>query len=113
LPNVRSADDLSWWETDANDGWVGRDAIPQTTMALLSEIGRTYVPFMLANAQALQSGADETVCQIDGAEYRQGPFAYQGKCLVWLRDQYAALTDIDRRAADSLLGGTGCEPLFT
>jgi len=109
---VDRMDDLSWWPVTGNDGWVGRDEIPSTTVALLHEIGRTYAPFMIANADALQSGADEMVCEIDGQEYRQGPFAYQGKCLVWLREQYAALGSTDRAAVDALLAGTGCEPLL-
>jgi glutathione S-transferase len=109
---VDMVDDLSWWSVTGNDGWVGRDEIPATTIALLHEIGRTYAPFMIANAAALRSGADEMVCEIDGEEYRQGPFAYQGKCLVWLREQYAALSAGDRVAVDRVLAGTGCEPLL-
>lgn len=109
---VDMTDDLSWWSVTGNDGWVGRNEIPATTVALLHEIGRTYAPFMIANADALQSGADEMVCEIDGQEYRQGPFAYQGKCLVWLREQYAALGSTDRAAVDTLLADTGCEPLL-
>ena len=108
---VDMVDDLSWWTCDGDEGWVGRDEIPATTVALLHEIGRTYAPFMIANAEALQSRAEEMVCEIDGEEYRQGPFPYQGKCLAWLREQYAALNDVDRAAVDALLAGTGCEPL--
>lgn len=108
---VDRTDDLSWWPVDGDAGWHERDGIAATTRALLAEIGRTYTPFMLANAEALDRGADEVVCTIDGQEYRQGTFAYQRKCLGWLRDRYAALTADDRRAVDALLAGTGCEPL--
>ena len=38
----------------------------------------------------LDTGAEEVVCEIDGAEYRQAPFPYQGKCLRWLRQGYEA-----------------------
>ena len=79
---------------------------------MLAEAGRTYAPFMVANAEALMSGADEVVCQIDGQNYRQGPFKYQGKCLTWMRDAHAALADADRARVDELLAGTGCEALF-
>lgn len=114
---VQWLDDLSWWrvdEGDAGDGagrWFTADALPQTTRALLIEAGRTYAPFMIANTDALVSGADEVVCTIDGHEYRQAPFKYQGKCLQWIRQQYAALTEDDRLRVDELLAGTGCEPL--
>jgi glutathione S-transferase len=108
---VDMLDDLSWWSCTGDDGWVGRDEIPDATTALLHEIGRTYAPFMIANAHALQAGGEEVVCEIDGREYRQGPFAYQGKCLVWLREQYAALGSADRTAVDTLLAGTGSDAL--
>jgi glutathione S-transferase len=109
---VERTDDLSWWDVDGDTGWCDRSAIPTTTIELLAEIGRTYAPFMLANAQAVTAGADEMVCEIDGNEYRQGPFAYQHKCLGWLRDRYGGLADGDRAAVDALLAGTGCEALF-
>ena len=67
---------------------------------------------MVANAAALAAGADEVVCTIDGQEYRQGPFVYQGKCLGWLRDRHDALGPDARRIVDALLAGTGCEQLF-
>ena len=79
---------------------------------LLTEAGRGYAQFMVANAKALMSGADEVVCEIDGREYRQGPFKYQGKCLGWLRDAYAALPEDGRTRVDEILDGTGCEVLF-
>ena len=78
----------------------------------MHEIGRTYAPFMVANAKALAAGADEVVCQIDKQTYRQGPFGYQGKCLQWLRQEYESLTAGDRRRVDAVLDGTGCEVLF-
>jgi glutathione S-transferase len=107
------ADDLSWLPVDGDAGWVGRDALGAPMLALLAEIGRTYAPFMVANAAALDAGADEVVCSIDGAEYRQGPFKYQGKCLQWLRQRYDALGHGARPDVDRLLDGTGCEQLFS
>ena len=105
-------DDLSWLPVAADDGWVTIEELPTATRSLLEEIGRTYAPFMVANAQALMSGADEVVCDIDGETYRQGPFAYQGKCLKWIRDEYAALSDNDRERVDTALANTGCEILL-
>jgi glutathione S-transferase len=97
----------------ADHGWVTLEDLPGATRDLLTEIGRTYAPFMVANAEALMSGADEMVCQIDGREYRQAPFGYQGKCLMWLRAAYEALTDTDRSRVDAALDGTGCDQLLT
>jgi glutathione S-transferase len=110
---IERVDDLSWWSVEGDDGWFATDALPATVHDLLLEIGRTYAPFMLANAAALDAGADEVACEIDGHEYRQGPFKYQGKCLGWLRAAYSTLDDADRATVDDLLAGTGCDTLFT
>jgi glutathione S-transferase len=106
---IERVDDLSWWAVDGDDGWFAE--LPATTTELLSEAGRTYAPFMLANAAALAEGADEMVCEIDGREYRQAPFGYQGKCLMWLREAYGSLDEDARRRVDVILAGTGCEVL--
>ena len=105
-------DDLSWLPVEGDDGWVTLEDLPTATRKLLGEIGRSYSPFMIANAQALMSGADEVVCEIDGQTYRQGPFAYQGKCLKWLRDEFSALTEGDQARVRAALDGTGCEILL-
>jgi glutathione S-transferase len=109
---IERVDDLAWWQVDGNTGWFALEDLDDTIRDLLVEIGRTYTPFMLANAAALASGADEVSCEIDDREYRQAPFKYQGKCLSWLRDAYAALDAADRTRVDTVLAGTGCEALF-
>jgi hypothetical protein len=80
--------------------------------ALFAEVGRVYAPFLLANAAALAARKERVECSIDGRAWVQQPFPYQGKCLQWLREGYAALAPGDRAAADSVLAGTGCEALF-
>ena len=104
-------EDLSGLAID-HEVWIARDAIPATLTALLSEVGRVYAPFLLGNAAALESGAERVECTIDDRKWIQKPFPYQGKCLAWLRDDYAALSDDDRSAVDAILAGTGCEALF-
>lgn len=110
---VDLVDDLSWLPVadTASDGWLALEDLGPVR-EMLTEAGHSYTPFMLANAAALESGADEVVCEIGGREYRQGPFKYQGKCLGWLRADYAALSDSDRSRVDAVLEGTGCESLF-
>lgn len=104
-------EDLSGLEP-SRDQWFARDGLPETFMALLGEIGRVYPPFLLANAEALASGADEVACDIDGERWTQKPFPYQAKCLEWQRRDYAALTPSDREFVDQTLAGTGIEALF-
>jgi hypothetical protein len=110
---VERIDDLSWWDVEGANGWVTRDAIHPTTLALLPEIGLTYAPFLLANEAAMEAGAETFSCVIDGHPYSQGTFVYQRKCLKWIREEYAKLSANDRRDVDALLAGTGCEILFT
>jgi len=128
---VERMDDLSWLPVEedgavagagagagaGDGGWMSIDDLDPATHDLLAECGRTYAPFLVANAQALMSGADEVVCEIVGLdgqsrEYRQAPFGYQGKCLQWLREAYGALNDADRSRVDAVIDGTGCEQLF-
>jgi len=108
---VERMDDLAWLPV-TDDGWASLDSLDPGTHDLLAEIGRTYAPFMVANARALAAGLEEVACELDGREYRQAPFGYQAKCLGWLRAEYDSLADSDRTRVDEVLAGTGCEQLF-
>jgi glutathione S-transferase len=108
---VDLVEDLSGMEP-ADTGWIDRSTAATALRPLLEEIGRVYAPFLLANADALQRGATEVACTIDGRPWTQRPFPYQGKCLQALRATYHGLGDADRRAVASALAGTGCETLF-
>jgi glutathione S-transferase len=103
-------EDLSGLEPRDED-WLGRDALAAAVRPLLEEIGRTYAPFLVANAAALEHGTESVACTIDGRPWTQRPFPYQRKCLEALRAAHAALAAADRAAVDALLAGTGCEPL--
>ncbi len=93
--------------------FVTTDDFPATLTALLIEVGRTYVPVMLANAAAIDQGLDRVETEVEGRQWVQEPFPYQAKCLHWLRSEYARLDDEERRQVDALLAGTGCEMLLT
>ncbi|MDH4384999.1 MAG: glutathione S-transferase family protein [Caulobacter sp.] len=86
--------------------------LPPTLMALLAEMGRVYPPLLLANAQAIAAGAQSLDTVIDGQAWSQQAFPYQAKCLKWLREERAALSDAGRSQADSILAGTGWASLF-
>jgi glutathione S-transferase len=92
--------------------WFDPTALPATLTALLSEVGRVYAPLLLANARAVQTGAEQVETTIDGKAWVQQPFPYQAKCLMWLRQEYAALDAAARAQADAAMAGTGCEALF-
>lgn len=108
---VNTMDDLSGLDV-VESGWFERDQLLNSLRPLLSEIGRSYVPVMLANARALASGGQNVHTTVDGKTWQQPAFPYQGRCLQWIREQYLALADSDRQWVDALLSGTGCEALL-
>lgn len=108
---VSVVEDLSGLEPREED-WFEASVLPQTLVGLLAEIGRTYVPVLLANAAAIEEGLDEVHTEVDGRPWRQQPFPYQARCLQWLRQAYVRLEEADRTRVDAILAGTGCEVLF-
>lgn len=109
---VSTLEDLSGLEPTPTD-WLQRDAVPATLHALLSEMGRVYTPVMLANERAVHGGASQVEAIVDGQPWQQRPFPYQAKCLRWLREAHAQLTDADRAAFDAIISNTGLEAIFT
>jgi len=103
-------EDLSGLEP-TDEQWMPRDRIPQTLRELLAEVGRVYMPFLVANAAALDAGAARVECTVDGRTWVQRPFPYQGKCLQSLRESYRRLEATDRHAVDALLDETVTGPL--
>ena len=108
---VQTVDDLSGLDP-SDDDWIARDEIPETLNALLAEAGKTYVPVLLANAKAVDAGAEQVRTEVEGEAWVQQPFPYQAKCLQWVRQEYGRLDAADRAAVDGILSGTGCEALF-
>ena len=107
---VDCVDDLSGLEP-ADDDWFRADALPDTLRPMFTEIGRGYVPVMLANAAAVRDGAATVETEVDGARWVQEPFPYQARCVQWVREAYAALDAGARATVDCVLRGTGCEAL--
>lgn len=75
---------------------------------LLAEMGRVYVPFLLANKEAALAGRETFRFEVDGMSYEQGTFKYQLKCLADLRARYAALDGEVRERIDPVLERAGC-----
>ena len=96
----------------SEDGFIATDDVPETLTALLGEVGRTYVPVMLANAAALENSLDTVSTTVEGKPWVQEPFPYQGKCLQWLRIEHARLSEDDRARFNQIIADTGCEALF-
>lgn len=104
-------EDLSGLEV-SDDDWIDLQNPPRTLHDLLAEVGRVYVPFLLANAAAYDRGDKEFIGAIDGKPWAQETFVYQAKCLRNLRERYAALDATAKQTVDNVLIGTGCELLI-
>jgi glutathione S-transferase len=78
------------------------------TLELLQMVGDTYLPFLIANADAAAAGEAEFELELHGQKYRQGTFGYQVKCLNSLREGYRNLNGDIRKRIDPILQETGC-----
>ncbi|WP_164658126.1 MULTISPECIES: glutathione S-transferase C-terminal domain-containing protein [Roseobacteraceae] len=105
-------EDATGYAADEN-GWLSRDEVATTLRPLFCEIGKTYAPFLQANATAHAAGEKQVTLEIDGAPWTQATFPYQAKCLRVLRDSFAALSTQDQTAVRDAFDGTGCEVLTT
>ena len=89
--------------------WRGSDEpLPDAVRALLAMAGRWYLPFLRANAAAVQERAEMVAVDLDGHAYRQPPFRYQAQCYGRLVSLYAGLPDAARAAIDPALDEAGC-----
>ncbi|CAI8437218.1 MAG: Uncharacterised protein [Rhodobiaceae bacterium UBA7378] len=115
-PRVRAwvdrLEDLSGLDID-DQSWLSVDETGTRLAPLLAEIGRCYVPCLLANAAAIQKGEASFETQIDGKTWTQDIFPYQAKCLVHIREAYGALDADSQATVDNWLAGSGCEQLLT
>ena len=92
--------------------WIDHKSITPHLGELLSEIGRVYVPFLIANAQALSEGKDDFEIEIGQSQWAQPVFPYQVKCLEILQQSRLEMTHDNRAILDMTLTGTGCEWMF-
>ncbi|MEM7004060.1 MAG: glutathione S-transferase domain-containing protein, partial [Pseudomonadota bacterium] len=115
MPRVHAwtdlVDDLSGHPAQSN-AWLEPGTTGSALTELLTEIGRTYAPALLANAAALQQGEQEMITEIDGQRWQQPTFPYQAKCLQWINAEYQALDPIHQQKVNQLLAGTGCAALL-
>ncbi len=104
-------EDLNGHDSE-NTAWTALEESPDTLKNLLEEVGKMYVPALLANAEALKEGAEVWEVEIDGSTWKQKTFNYQGKCLAWIKEEFNALNKDDKLRVKEYLHGTGCEILL-
>jgi glutathione S-transferase len=84
------------------------DPLPGTLTALLGHMAKTYLPFLAANARAVQNGIDKVELNMLGRPWAQAAFRYQAKCYDALRKKWQALPVAARQCLDPILEETGC-----
>ena len=103
---TESLEDLSGYEILEHD-WIDSEQLPPTLIALLEEVGRIYVPYLLANADAVARGDELLELELDGRPWQQSPFSYQAKCLQWIRQEFNQLSAADQARLTAQLQATG------
>jgi glutathione S-transferase len=89
-------------------GWIdATDPLPEGVVDLLRLAGDAYLPFLRANADAYEKGAEQLSLPVFGQRYTQAPFRYQVKCLEWLREEFADLSSGARARVESVMRTTG------
>ena len=79
---------------------------PSLMPLLQRQVGKLFIPWTLANAQAIASGRDEFTVELAGKTWTQKPQKYHAKSLSALRAKYTALPD--KNAIDAVLQQIGC-----
>lgn len=102
---VRQLSDASGVEGE----WLAADAeLPGATLGLLRHAGEVYLPFLAANAAAMDKGDETFEVELLGRPYSQATFGYQVKCLAELRQRLADLSGEAGERTEAVLRETGC-----
>lgn len=87
------------------------DSLALTLEAILrEEVGQVFVPWTLANENALRAGKDELEVQIRGRVFRQTPQKYHAKSLAALRQKYSKVAHLPHLR--TILEATNCMAAF-
>lgn len=104
---LRQLDDASGIEGD----WYAIGELPPMTKGLITYCAEIYLPFLAANAAAIEQGEETFSVEMGGRTYSQGVFRYQVKCLGELKARYKALPEEAKDIVDGLIGEAGIKIL--
>ena len=106
---VLRADDLS----DTDGIWYPEDdQFSPVIIKILKYAATYYLPYLVANNEALEDGSGEFSITMQGSEYRQPCFSYHGKCLKFLVERFNSLEGEESSRVTKLLKETGCLDYF-
>lgn len=104
---LRQLDDASGIEGD----WYGVGDLPPMTKGMIAYCGEVYLPFLAANAAAVESREETFSVELEGKLYSQVVFKYQVKCLDELKTRYQSLPKEAKDIVDGLIGEAGIKIL--
>jgi len=100
--------ELNYFNNDGF-GWDTLENLPLTLNEIFSEVGRVYIPCLIANNKAYENKEDIWEIEIDNLIWKQKTFPYQSKCLGWIKEEFNTLLSDDKSKVKDYLEGTGCE----
>ena len=80
---------------------------PTLVPVLRDQVAAVFLPWSVANAQAIADGADEFDVMLKGQRWTQKPQKYHARSLGVLKSKYAAASDDPD--LDAVLAATGCK----
>ena len=91
----------------ANGDFEDWESLAPTLMPLLEQqVGGIFLPWSVANADAIATGEDEFSVGLASGDWTQKPQKYHARSLAALRRRYSELSD--RSQIDAVLESTGC-----
>ena len=105
-------EDLSGLEPSESD-WINFEDAKQNLLSLFQEVGKVYLPALLANSEAVAQEEKTWTAEIDGAKWEQRSFPYQAKCLKWINDEFQTLNESDQKQIKEFLTKTGNGEIIT
>ena len=108
VENKDNNNKLNYFNND-DYGWDTLESLPKTLKEIFAEVGRVYIPCLIANNKAYENKEDVWEIKIDDSTWKQKTFPYQSKCLGWIKEEFSNLSSEDKSNVKDYLQGTGCE----
>ena len=108
---IDQMEDLSGLNVHEED-WITFEQAERNLSNIFEEIGKVYIPALLANSNAINQNEKTWTANIDGAEWNQKSFPYQAKCLQWINNEFEVLGNDDQEDILNFLRNAGCSDLI-
>ena len=113
-PSILSWLDSLWNTKLSSEEFFYLDDIPDDLEPILEEIGKTYLPYLCANVDAVSNNQSFFEFQSDDMHFLKARYSqYRVWCLKELQDKYHQIPQDKKKETRKLLTRHGCwEPLW-